>query len=303
MSRPIKFGEIRGIEEGHHFEGRKEMMPTSFHRRWGGGIDGNGKEGTAAIVLSGGYEDDEDLGDEIIYTGAGGRDQETGKQIEDQSWDNPGNAGLLICENKGLPVRVIRGFKHKSQWSPSSGYTYAGLYSVVESWEKKGKSGHKVCMYRLVYSGGNEKRKSPEETELGDSAHTTREKRKSKSTVLRTIRDSQLAYDVKDLYNFKCQMCGIVIETKKGRYAEGAHIKPIGKPHNGDDNANNLICLCPNHHVMFDRGVIAISDDLELIDKHGDIPDTTHSKLTLHSSHNINPENLLYHREMHGFNG
>ena len=34
----------------------KEMMPSSFHRNWGAGIDGNAKEGTAAIVLSGGYE-------------------------------------------------------------------------------------------------------------------------------------------------------------------------------------------------------------------------------------------------------
>ncbi|WP_340104896.1 hypothetical protein [Rhodohalobacter sp. 8-1] len=42
MPRPIKFGEIDGIEEDLWFEGRKEMMPTSFHRNWGRGIDGNG---------------------------------------------------------------------------------------------------------------------------------------------------------------------------------------------------------------------------------------------------------------------
>jgi clan AA aspartic protease (TIGR02281 family) len=44
MSRPILFGEIPGIKEGDWFEGRKEMMPTSFHRRWGSGIDGNKRE-------------------------------------------------------------------------------------------------------------------------------------------------------------------------------------------------------------------------------------------------------------------
>ena len=33
-----------------------------------------GKQG-ASLVLSGGYVDDEDLGDEIIYTGEGVRDQ------------------------------------------------------------------------------------------------------------------------------------------------------------------------------------------------------------------------------------
>lgn len=34
MARPIVFGEIPGIKEGDWFEGRKEMMPTSFHRNW-----------------------------------------------------------------------------------------------------------------------------------------------------------------------------------------------------------------------------------------------------------------------------
>ncbi len=58
MTRPIIFGEIANIPEGYHFEGRKEMMPTSFHRNWGAGIDGNANEGVSAIVLSGGYEDE-----------------------------------------------------------------------------------------------------------------------------------------------------------------------------------------------------------------------------------------------------
>ncbi|NHQ72734.1 YDG/SRA domain-containing protein, partial [Elizabethkingia miricola] len=52
----------RGIEEVHVFEGRKEMMPSGFHRKWRAGIDGNAKDGVAAIVLSGGYEDDLDSG-------------------------------------------------------------------------------------------------------------------------------------------------------------------------------------------------------------------------------------------------
>lgn len=163
MPRPIIFGEIPEIEEKHLFEGRKEMMPTSFHRNWGSGIDGNGKEGTSAIVLSGGYEDDKDLGDEIIYTGAGGNDSATNQQVADQSWKTSGNAGLLVSMDRGLPVRVIRGYQHKSNFSPSSGYTYAGLYSVVDAWEEVGKSGFKICRFRLIYCGSSEDRKSPEE--------------------------------------------------------------------------------------------------------------------------------------------
>jgi putative restriction endonuclease len=112
MHRGIIFGEITGIEEGHWFEGRKEMRPASFHRNWGVGFDGNSSEGAAVIVLSGGNEDDKDLGDEIIYTGAGGNDPNTGKQIADQTWKNRGNAGLIKSMNEGLTVRVIRGHQH-----------------------------------------------------------------------------------------------------------------------------------------------------------------------------------------------
>jgi putative restriction endonuclease len=268
------------------------MMPTSFHRNWGAGIDGNGKEGTAAIVLSGGYEDDFDSGDEIIYTGAGGNDPNTGKQIEDQTWDNRGNAGLLKSMNEGLPVRVIRGFNHKSDFSPKSGYTYAGLYSVVDAWEENGKSGYKICRFRLEYSGHNTKRKSPEEIELD---YNTREKKRKEGTVLRIIRDTKIAHDIKKLYNYECQVCGITILTKSGRYAEGAHIRPLGKPHDGDDNSDNLICLCPNHHVMFDKGTFSILDNFNLIGNET-------GKLNVNEKHKLNKSNLEYHRKSHGYN-
>lgn len=294
MTRSIIFGEIEGIEEGRWFEGRKEMMPTSFHRSWAAGIDGNGSEGTAAIVLSGGYEDDKDLGDEIIYTGAGGNDPNTGKQVSDQTWTNRGNAGLLKSMNEGLPIRVIRGHKHKSKFSPTSGYTYAGLYSVVDAWQEIGKSGFKICRFRLIYAGENIERKSAEEVEL-DLDHDVREKKRVKGIVLRIVRDTKLAHDIKALYSHKCQVCNVAIPTKNGFYSEGAHIKPLGKPHNGDDSLANLICLCPNHHVMFDKGSFAISDNYDLLGAES-------GQLTVHDKHKIEKENLNYHRESHGYN-
>lgn len=294
MPRQIIFGEITGIQEGQWFQGRKEMMPTSFHRNWGAGIDGNGSVGTAAIVLSGGYEDDKDLGDEIIYTGAGGNDANSGKQVADQTWTNRGNAGLLKSMNEGLPVRVIRGHKHKSPLSPSSGYIYAGLYSVVDAWQETGKSGFKICRLRMVYAGDNTARKSAEEIEL-DLDHNVREKKRVKGTVLRIVRDTKLAHDIKALYNHKCQVCGVAIPTKNGFYSEGAHIKPLGKPHNGDDSLANLICLCPNHHVMFDKGSFSISDNYNLLGAES-------GHLTVHPKHKIEKENFNYHRESHGYN-
>jgi putative restriction endonuclease len=294
MPREIIIGEITGIREGQWFKGRKEMMPTSFHRNWGAGIDGNGSLGTAAIVLSGGYEDDKDLGDEIIYTGAGGNDANSGKQVADQTWTNRGNAGLLKSMNEGLPVRVIRGHKHKSRFSPNTGYTYAGLYSVADAWQETGKSGFKICRFRLVYAGDNTERKSAEEVEL-DLDHDVREKKRVKGTVLRIVRDTKLARDIKALYNHKCQVCDVAIPTKNGFYSEGAHIKPLGKPHNGDDSLANLICLCPNHHVMFDKGSFAISDNYDLLGAET-------GQLKVHAKHKIEKDNLGYHRESHGYN-
>lgn len=38
------------------------------------GISGSGEEGADSVVVSGGYEDDEDYGDVIVYTGHGGND-------------------------------------------------------------------------------------------------------------------------------------------------------------------------------------------------------------------------------------
>lgn len=46
--------------------------------------------------MSGGYEDDYDNGTEILYTGEGGNDISSGKQVAHQSWSSPGNAGLCI---------------------------------------------------------------------------------------------------------------------------------------------------------------------------------------------------------------
>jgi putative restriction endonuclease len=51
--------------------------------------------------MSGGYTDDVDLGDEIIYTGQGGREQ--GSQT--QRFDQPmtlGNAALVTSHTEGL---------------------------------------------------------------------------------------------------------------------------------------------------------------------------------------------------------
>lgn len=65
------FGEIEGYPEGTLFDSREALNKAGVHRPTMGGISGTAEAGADSIVLSGGYEDDVDYGDEIVYTGHG----------------------------------------------------------------------------------------------------------------------------------------------------------------------------------------------------------------------------------------
>ncbi|MFD8615387.1 HNH endonuclease, partial [Streptomyces sp. NPDC059631] len=75
-------------------------------------------------------------------------------------------------------------------------------------------------------------------------------------------------------------------------YSEGAHIRALGSPHNGPDTTSNVLCLCPNCHVMLDAGAIVIEDDLTVI--RGGQPAGT---LRTASRHTIDLECVRHHRE------
>ena len=82
-----------------------------------------------------------------------------------------------------------------------------------------------------------------------------------KTTVMRIVRDSQKSRHVKFLHKYKCQLltCEYTIDLADGsRYAEAHHVKPLGKEHNGPDNLDNIVCLCPNHHAACDHGAIQL---------------------------------------------
>lgn len=277
------FGHIEDAYEGQMFSNRLELSYSGLHKPTQAGISGSQNEGADSIVISGGYEDDEDYGDIIVYTGHGGRKDGSTKQVVDQELVR-GNKALALNVLKGLPVRVIRGTDHKSNYAPQDGYRYDGLYLVEDYWKDIGKSGFVIWRYRLrkLIDGDSTNaiisREDPE-----DYKSTKR----IRTTVQRIVRDTELNKSIKLLYNYKCQVCDQAIETSSGLYAEAAHIKPLGVPHNGPDTLNNILCLCPNHHVMFDYGGFSILEDYDLIGIEG--------KLKTHPKHNINKEFLKYH--------
>lgn len=278
------FGHIPGYPEGSRFGSRAELSEASVHRPLIAGISGSEREGADSIVLSGGYEDDEDLGDEVVYTGHGGRDAESGRQVTHQRLTR-GNLALAHSSIEGLPVRVIRGAKLDSIYAPPSGYRYDGLYLVDDYWQAEGRSGFRVWRYHLIKLPSIPTTRADTVSEAPATYSTQR----WETRVQRVVRDTAQARRIKALYDFRCQMCGTRLEGLAGPYAEAAHIRPLGAPHNGPDTPDNLLCLCPNHHVLFDHGSVGISEDLSLIGAEG--------RLTVHPKHRISEEHLRYRCE------
>ncbi|MDX2419225.1 MAG: YDG/SRA domain-containing protein, partial [Xanthomonadales bacterium] len=99
------FGEIEGVVAGTEYASRADLTASGIHRPTQAGISGSSKAGADSIVVSGGYEDDEDYGDYLIYGGQAGFDPNTKQQNEDAQLVR-GNLALVVSYNKGLPVRV-----------------------------------------------------------------------------------------------------------------------------------------------------------------------------------------------------
>jgi putative restriction endonuclease len=289
------FGELEGFPLGSVWRTRKEVSKSGVHKPPMNGISGTAIEGADSIVVSGGYEDDEDFGNEIIYTGTGGYDVATGKQTSDQTLDNTNNAALVISQFQGLPVRVIRGAKGDPAYSPKEGYRYDGLFRVEDHWSEIGKSGFRIWRFRLT-SINNSDALQPIEFKKDVIPKGEVNPGKIRSVVIRTIRNTAVAEYVKKLYEYKCQICGIQIPVPKGFISEGAHIRALGKPHRGPDVVSNVLCMCPNHHAEFDAGGIYIADSFEVFTN----DDVKIGSLSVLEQHQVDLAQLSYHRKLWG---
>ena len=324
------FGEISGHPESTPYRDRNDCMAAGVHQVNMQGISGNRHVGANSIVVNGGYEDDEDFGDEIIYTGAGGNDTSTKRQVADQTFTQSGNAGLVVREANGLPVRVIRGSHGDPAHSPTDGFRYDGLFRVESHWYETGLSGYQICRYRLLKltpseaapylpgdTHGAAGTTTPNASAGGGSASiggatgkAAGSSNKSPGTppsgtaapghalgvTTRVIRDTAVSNWIKSLYGYACQICGDVLDLPVGNYAEGAHIRALGAPHDGPDTIDNMLCLCPTHHVLFDKGAIYLSDTFDVLDHHGN----DLGRLNQKPEHPINPTHVQHHRAAAG---
>jgi putative restriction endonuclease len=285
-----RFGDIPGVPVGALFPDRAALAAAGVHRPLQAGISYGSSEGADSIVLNGGYEDDQDDGDEVFYTGHGGNDSATRRQVADQAL-MAGNKALAKNRLDGMPVRVVRGWREPSGFGPPTGFRYDGLYRVERYWSETGRSGFKIWRFLLRR---DDPRPAPwaGDDQNQDDVPAAR----VETTIQRTVRNTSVIQHVKELHDFRCQVCGVRLETPGGPYAEGAHIRPLGRPHNGPDDPTNILCLCPNDHVLLDTGAIVIRDDLVVVER-GDGRQI--GRLLAARGHTVDPAQLAYHRTLY----
>ena len=105
-----------------------------------------------------------------------------------------------------------------------------------------------------------------------------------------------MSEEIKKLYSFHCQVCDCHLEKPGGGIAIGAHIKGLGRPHNGPDELENMLCLCPNHHEQFDKFSYYI-DPMNLEVK--GLSGLENKKILTDKSHKIDPDFLQYHYDLY----
>ena len=110
------------------------------------------------------------------------------------------------------------------------------------------------------------------------------------------VRDRKIAGALKQLYDNTCQFCGEKLHVADGRfYSEAAHIKGLGEPHNGPDTPSNMLVLCPNHHLQFDRGILRVLKVGTNYHVRSKAPGDPLDGKTITLTHQIEDEYVMYH--------
>jgi len=218
-----------------------------------------------SVVISGGYPDDCDFGNVIIFTGAGGQSAPgSGIQIADQKMEGA-NKAMVRAQYDATPVHVIRGAGGDPKFSPVSGYRYDGLYDVMDHWWKKSAQGWKVMQFLLesIDPSAPSTVGGPIGGGAPPSGKVNPDRRDRRFRGL--VRDQKNVDWIKNCYDNTCQVCRTQLITDAGPISIAAHIQGLGQPHNGPDVVENMLCLCHNCHAIFDSGAFCINDDCKTI--------------------------------------
>lgn len=125
----------------------------------------------------------------------------------------------------------------------------------------------------------------------------------------RPFRDAAFARSVKTAYANTCAMTGIKIINGGGRAeVQAAHIRPVAD--DGPDSVRNGLALSGTIHWMFDRGLVSVDDDYQILAARDQVPDTIerllvpNRRLLIPPAADLRPhvQFLRYHRD-HVFKG
>ena len=109
------------------------------------------------------------------------------------------------------------------------------------------------------------------------------------------LRDTMLGLAIKRLYRCLCQVCRAPVPLTCTDYAESHHLRPMGSPHHGPDTPGTILVLCPNHHVMFDRGAAAVEPERLTIVHHRPGIFEPSKRIYLAAPHSLAHAHLQYH--------
>ncbi|HPT77398.1 MAG TPA: HNH endonuclease [Defluviitaleaceae bacterium] len=225
------------------------------------------------------YHDELLSEDLMIYIGEG--------DLTQPQSDTYGNLALKKAKETGAIFPVI------AKWDENQ-YEYLGKWQVID-WEYSplhGFPAHYRFLLRRIEPPETEARKAKEIICSQGNLHP----QKVSYVTERILRDTRVIQELKVLYNYTCQVCNIPLNRGIGDpIVEGHHIMPLGKPHNGPDIPENVVILCPNHHALFDMGVITI-DVAQRRVIHIDPNDSLNGSVLV-LKHTINEEFVNYHNK------
>ena len=122
------------------------------------------------------------------------------------------------------------------------------------------------------------------------------ETQRKNTLVQQIIRRGKNRLYLQDVYAGECQLSGVKLIMPDGSFSiDCAHIRPLGKPHDGKDEVGNMLSLSPTMHRLFDRGCVRVDPGTLAVNLlHGnDLPHRP--SLLIRGDHIIRPANLAYH--------
>ena len=146
-------------------------------------------------------------------------------------------------------------------------YVHPSLFPVAVAAARAGTEPSERLIYSTILTTGL--------LDAVDDVESPTNRDRIRRTVTSLVRDSKFSASVLLAYGHRCAMCALGLGL-----VQGAHIHPASAPGSVDTVANGL-ALCANHHLAFDRHLIAVvPDSLDVVFHPKVLEEATHDGAT-----------------------